>query len=335
MNKLSKFCYELSNFTEIKPEIYLSSATGYRARAEFGFNKNSYTMVVDEQKIYMDKSSIPHPCIQKLMPNLLSKINNSELMQKKLFQINFRTSGIKVLATLIYHKSLQEEWIQAAKAIQDSIENLSIIGRSKKQKVLIGAEDLEVLSSYDNSNFKILQNDLVFFQPNFYLYSLMISFISKQLDEPMDLLELYCGCGGFTLPLASIFEKVFATENNKHSIELLKKSIKLNNLLNIETARLSDNETASALANERPFRRLKNIDIQSYKLSHILVDPPRAGLSAETINLSAQFKNIIYISCNPETFLRDIVKLDRTINSIGIFDQFANTKHLEVIAILK
>jgi tRNA (uracil-5-)-methyltransferase len=335
MNKLSNFCYELSNFTEIKPEIYLSSATGYRARAEFGFNKNSYTMVVDEQKIYMDKSSIPHPCIQKLMPNLLSKINNSELMQKKLFQINFRTSGLKVLATLIYHKSLQEEWIQAAKAIQDSIENLSIIGRSKKQKVLIGAEDLEVLSSYDNSNFKILQNDLVFFQPNFYLYSLMISFISKQLDEPMDLLELYCGCGGFTLPLASIFEKVFATENNKHSIELLKKSIKLNNLLNIETARLSDNETASALANERPFRRLKNIDIQSYKFSHILVDPPRAGLSAETINLSAQFKNIIYISCNPETFLRDIVKLDRTINSIGIFDQFANTKHLEVIAILK
>ena len=335
MNKLSKFCYELSNFTEIKPEIYLSSATGYRARAEFGFNKNSYTMVVDEQKIYMDKSSIPHPCIQKLMPNLLSKINNSELMQKKLFQINFRTSGIKVLATLIYHKSLQEEWIQAAKAIQDSIENLSIIGRSKKQKVLIGAEDLEVLSSYDNCNFKILQNDLVFFQPNFYLYSLMISFISKQLDEPMDLLELYCGCGGFTLPLASIFEKVFATENNKHSIELLKKSIKLNNLLNIETARLSDNETASALANERPFRRLKNIDIQSYKFSHILVDPPRAGLSDETINLSAQFKNIIYISCNPETFLRDIVKLDRTINSIGIFDQFANTKHLEVIAILK
>ena len=335
MNKLSKFCYALSNFTEIKPEIYLSSATGYRARAEFGFNKNSYTMVVDEQKIYMDKSSIPHPCIQKLMPNLLSKINNSELMQKKLFQINFRSSGIKVLATLIYHTSLQEEWIQSAKAIQDSIENLSIIGRSKKQKVLIGAEDLEVLSSYDNSNFKILQNDLVFFQPNFYLYSLMISFISKQLDEPMDLLELYCGCGGFTLPLASIFEKVFATENNKHSIELLKKSIKLNNLLNIETARLSDNETASALANERPFRRLKNIDIQSYKFSHILVDPPRAGLSAETINLSRQFKNIIYISCNPETFLRDIVKLDRTINSIGIFDQFANTKHLEVIAILK
>jgi len=335
MNKLSKFCNELSNHTDIKPEIYLSPATGYRARAEFGFSKNYFTMVSHKHKIYMDQSSIPHPSIQQLMPNLLSKINKSEIIKKKLFQVNFRTSGTKVLATLIYHKPLEEEWIQAAKAIQDSLANISIIGRSKKQKVIIGEEDLELLCNYANSSFKILQNDSVFFQPNFYLYSLMISFITKQLEDPRDLLELYCGCGGFTLPLASKFNKVFATENNRHSIRLLKESIKLNNLSNIQTARLSDDETASALANERPFRRLENIDMQSYEFSHILVDPPRAGLSTETIKLSKQFKNMIYISCNPETFLRDMVKVNRKIESIGIFDQFANTQHLEVVALLK
>ena len=335
MNKLSKFCNELSNHTDIKPEIYLSPATGYRARAEFGFSKNYFTMVSHKHKIYMDQSSIPHPSIQQLMPNLLSKINKSEIIKKKLFQVNFRTSGTKVLATLIYHKTLEEEWIQAAKNIQDSLLNISIIGRSKKQKVIIGEEDLELLCNYANSSFKILQNDSVFFQPNFYLYSLMISFITKQLDDPRALLELYCGCGGFTLPLASKFNKVFATENNRHSIRLLKESIKLNNLSNIQTARLSDDETASALANERPFRRLENIDMQSYEFSHILVDPPRAGLSTETIKLSKQFKNMIYISCNPETFLRDMVKVNRKIESIGIFDQFANTQHLEVVALLK
>ena len=334
MNKLSKFCNELSNHTDIKPEIYLSPATGYRARAEFGFSKNHFTMVSHKHKIYMDQSSIPHPSIQQLMPNLLSKINDSEIMQKKLFQINFRTSGTRVLVTLIYHKPLEEEWIQAAKNIQDSLLNISIIGRSKKQKVIIGEEDLELLCNYANSSFKILQNDSVFFQPNFYLYSLMISFITKQLEDPRDLLELYCGCGGFTLPLASKFNKVFATENNRHSIRLLKESIKLNNLSNIETARLSDDETVSALANERPFRRLEKADLQSYEFSHILVDPPRAGLSDETIKLSRQFKNMIYISCNPETFLRDIKALDKKIISIAIFDQFANTEHLESIAIL-
>ena len=335
MNKLSKFCNELSNHTDIKPEIYLSPATGYRARAEFGFSKNYFTMVSHKHKIYMDQSSIPHPSIQQLMPNLLSKINKSEIIKKKLFQVNFRTSGTKVLATLIYHKPLEEEWIQAAKNIQDSLPNISITGRSKKQKVIIGEEDLELLCNYANSSFKILQNDSVFFQPNFYLYSLMISFITKQLEDPRDLLELYCGCGGFTLPLASKFNKVFATENNRHSIRLLKESIKLNNLSNIQTARLSDDEIASALANERPFRRLENIDMQSYEFSHILVDPPRAGLSTETIKLSKQFKNMIYISCNPETFLRDMVKVNRKIESIGIFDQFANTQHLEVVALLK
>ena len=335
MNKLSKFCNELSNHTDIKPEIYLSPATGYRARAEFGFSKNYFTMVSHKHKIYMNQSSIPHPSIQQLMPNLLSKINKSEIIKKKLFQVNFRTSGTKVLATLIYHKPLEEDWIQAAKNIQDSLLNISIIGRSKKQKVIIGEEDLELLCNYANSSFKILQNDSVFFQPNFYLYSLMISFITKQLEDPRDLLELYCGCGGFTLPLASKFNKVFATENNRHSIRLLKESIKLNNLSNIQTARLSDDETASALANERPFRRLENIDMQSYEFSHILVDPPRAGLSTETIKLSKQFKNMIYISCNPETFLRDMVKVNRKIESIGIFDQFANTQHLEVVALLK
>jgi tRNA (uracil-5-)-methyltransferase len=75
--------------------------------------------------------------------------------------------------------------------------------------------------------------------------------------------------------------------------------------------------------------------MKSYEFSHILVDPPRAGLSAETIKLSKQFKNMIYISCNPETFLRDMVKVGRKIESIGIFDQFANTQHLEVVALLK
>jgi tRNA (uracil-5-)-methyltransferase len=283
----------------------------------------------------MDASDIPHQSIQQIMPKLLTAINNSEFLKNKLFQINFRTSGHKALATLIYHKPLDGDWESEALVIQNSINNLSIVGRSHKQKVLVGDEDLEITCNFGDSSFKILQNDLVFFQPNYYLYPLMVSFITKQLKDQCDLLELYCGCGGFTLPLASKFNKVFATENNRHSIRLLKESIALNKLSNIEIARLSDDETASALANERPFRRLKNIDMQSYEFSHILVDPPRAGLSDQTINLSKQFKNMIYISCNPETFLRDIVKLDRKIESIGIFDQFANTKHLELIAFLK
>ena len=334
MNKFYKFCIELKAYTDIKPTIHLSPATGYRARSEFGFSKDSYTMVKDGKKIHMNISSIPHSSIQEIMPKLLFKIKKSEIMNKKLFQINFRSSGSNVLATLIYHRPLQDNWTAETREIQNSFKNLSIVGRSKKQKILIGEQDLELTCNYDESSFKILQNDLVFFQPNFYLYPLMLLFITNQLEKTKDLLELYCGCGGFTLPLASNFNKVFATESNKHSIRLLSQSIKINNFLNIQTARLSDDETASALANKRPFKRLEHINLRSYEFSHILVDPPRAGLSEETINLSKQFKHMIYISCNPETFLKDIAKLDRKILSIGIFDQFSNTNHLEIIAFL-
>ena len=213
--------------------------------------------------------------------------------------------------------------------------NLSIIGRAKKQKIVNGNENLKMICNYKHSSFAILQNDLVFFQPNFYLYSKMISFVTDHLNNTNDLLELYCGCGGFTLPLSSRFNKVFATENNRHAVRLLLESIKLNNLSNIETARLSDDETALALANKRIFRRLKNINLASYDFSHILVDPPRAGLTQETINLSRQFQSMIYISCNPDSFFRDLKILNRKIQSIGLFDQFSNTEHLEVIAILK
>jgi tRNA (uracil-5-)-methyltransferase len=334
MNKFLQFCSDLTIHTNLKPLIHISPASGYRARSEFGFKNDAYTKIDDGKKVFMNTSNIPHSSIQKVMNELLILINTNEKVKKKLFQVNFRTSGTKILASLIYHKQLDEEWRAEALNIQKSLSNVSIIGRSKKTKVLIGNEDLEITYKINGSSFKILQNDLVFFQPNIYLYPLMMKFITGHIKNPKDLLELYCGCGSFTLTLASRFNKIFATENNRHSIKLLKESIELNSMTNIEIARLSDNETASALAKERPFRRLENIELDSYDFSHILVDPPRAGLSDKTINLSRQFENMIYISCNPETFIRDLKKLDKEIKSIAVFDQFANTKHLEVIAIL-
>ena len=335
MNKFSQFCSDLAPHTDLKPIIHTSPATGYRARSEFGISKDSYTMIEDGKKVYMNISNIPHSSIQSVMSELLVLINASKIVKKKLFQVNFRASGSKVLASLIYHRPLDEDWKAEALRIQNSLSEVSIIGRSKKAKVLVGDEDLEITYEVNGSSFKILQNDLVFFQPNIYIYPLMMEFITGRLESPKDLLELYCGCGGFTLTLASRFNKIFATENNRHSIRLLKESIELNGMSNIEIARLSDDETASALSNERPFRRLDHIDLDSYDFSHILVDPPRAGLSGETISLSKGFKNMIYISCNPETFIRDLEKLNREIKSIAAFDQFANTQHLEVIAFLK
>ena len=335
MNKFSKFYQNLAQFSDIKPVIYMSPSTGYRARSEFGIRKGLYTMIEKNKTIFMNDSTIPHSSIQEIMSTLLHQINNYKILKDKLFQINFRTSGSNLIASLIYHKRLDETWKLKATYIKRKFKNLSIIGRSKNQMITIGSNELIVEYQNNQLNFKIIQNDLVFFQPNFYLYYQMILFIIENLHDTDDLLELYCGCGGFTLPLATKFKKVFATENNRHSIKLLNKSIELNKINNINIARLSDDETYSALLNNRMFKRLKDLELGLFNFSHFLVDPPRSGLSKNIINLSKKFKNIIYISCNPETFFRDIKLIGKDIKAIALFDQFSNTNHIEVIALLK
>ena len=80
---------------------------------------------------------------------------------------------------------------------------------------------------------------------------------------------------------------------------------------------------------------MKEINIHNFNFSHVLVDPPRAGLDKEVIKLINKFENIIYISCNYETYARDIKNLrSHQIKNIEIFDQFPNTDHLEIVSIL-
>ena len=84
MNKFSKFCDELSSFSDIKPSIFLSPANGYRTRCEFGISNSSYTMIEDGKKIFMEVSKIPHHSIQLIMPKLLRHINKSSIFNARI-----------------------------------------------------------------------------------------------------------------------------------------------------------------------------------------------------------------------------------------------------------
>ena len=116
--------------------------------------------------------------------------------------------------------------------------------------------------------------------------------------------------------------------------DFVKKSIKKSNITNIHHARLSDNELTEAF-NGKNFRRMADIDINVFNFSHVLVDPPRSGLNNNVTQILSKFNNIIYISCNPSTFERDLVSLKGyKIKKVEVFDQFSNTSHLELIALL-
>ena len=76
---------------------------------------------------------------------------------------------------------------------------------------------------------------------------------------------------------------------------------------------------------------------QEYDIQTILVDPPRAGLDDLTRTLSANFHNIIYISCSPETLHRDLIEITKSHDLVhfAMFDQFPYTDHMECGVYLK
>ena len=76
---------------------------------------------------------------------------------------------------------------------------------------------------------------------------------------------------------------------------------------------------------------VQGTNLDSYDLQTILVDPPRAGLDPKTMELLSEFKNIIYISCNPDTLKANLQQISGShdIAKFAVFDQFPYTHHIE------
>lgn len=161
--------------------------------------------------------------------------------------------------------------------------------------------------------------------------------VRPESSAACDLLELYCGHGNFTIPLADKFNRVLASEISKSSIANARVNCELNGVCNAQFIRLSADELMSAFARRREFERLKGIDIFSYDFSHVLIDPPRAGLEPSVIDFIKNFRNLIYISCNPQTLFENLRFLCATheVRRFAIFDQFAHTSHIECGVLLR
>jgi len=336
-----------SDLTNLDFEVIKSEEQNFRYRAEFRIWKNfdekdtptiSYAMTgFDKKPVEIDSCEIVCEEIKRLMPLLLEKLQKSETLRFKLYAVEFLSSTTKdTLVTLIYHKKLDTQWEEEAKELEESL-NISIIGRSRKQKVVLSKEFIQDTLCINEKDLKFSYQEGGFTQPNSQVNIKMIQWVLDNIKEDKnDLCELYCGGGNFTIPLSSKFRKVLATEISKTSIKSAKNNCDLNNISNIDFIRMSAEEFVEALQEKREFRRLSEIDLKGYNFSTIFMDPPRAGLDDTTRNLAKEFQTIIYISCNPETLHRDLQELTKThkIDKIALFDQFVYTNHIESGVIL-
>ena len=333
MNKFQKATSLIEEHYKDDIVINLSPTCGYRSRCEFGYKNNFYTMYSPSREIvYLNTFAIARPFIQALMPKLLNQINKSNVLKTKLFQINFRSNRKnRVLVSLIYHKLLDDK----IKGLADKIANILDISINLRSKNNLYSTHCDLLEDdIENLETILYQTDQSFYQPNYFHMPEMVTKAMSFIKDPKDLLELYCGSGTFSLPMRKLFNKIFATENNRQSIRCLNKSIDEQNIKNIFHARLSAEEVSELFAG-RVFKRMNGINISDFNFSHVLVDPPRAGLDKDVVSLISKFNNIIYISCNYETYERDVKNIKGfTIRNIEIFDQFPNTKHLEIVSLL-
>ena len=329
-----------------EPRLFESEPYGFRLRAEFRIwhdgDSLDYVMFPPGNSLSplkIDTFPIAAPRITEAMPKLKALLNEAAELRSSLFQVEFlSTLSGELLITLIYHRPLDETWLDAASGLAADL-NCQLIGRSRKQKLVLERHWVEEILDTAGKAFHYRQPEQCFTQPNGGINKKIMGWLQAHTEHREDdLLELYCGIGNFTLPLASRFRRVLATELSKPATLAARRNAEINNVDNVEFARLSAEEMTSAMAGERPYRRLAHLHqpLDQFDLRTLLVDPPRAGLDDATMNLAAGFDRILYISCNPSTLAENLRTLitTHTVSELAFFDQFPYTHHLESGVIL-
>lgn len=137
-------------------------------------------------------------------------------------------------------------------------------------------------------------------------------------------LDLYCGSGLFTLPLADRFERVLGIESDARAIDMARANAERNGVAN---ARFECADVAAYL--ERA-RRVLEPDL-------VLLDPPRRGAGQAVVDQVAALgpAEVRYVSCDPATLARDLARFAEhgfTLSSVVALDLFPQTPHVECVA---
>ncbi|AHG78515.1 tRNA (uridine(54)-C5)-methyltransferase TrmA [Mannheimia varigena] len=333
----------LAPFNRPPLQVFASKPSHFRMRAEFRVWHDEgelYHIMFNpetKERYRVESFPIASELINQMMRALLVEIKGNEILTRKLFQVDYlSTLSGEIAVSMLYHKTLGEEWIEQAKALKTRLETqgfkLQIIGRANKQKIALDCDYVEEILPIHGKNYVYRQVENSFIQPNAEMNIKMLEWARDcTRNSEGDLLELYCGNGNFSIALAENFRKVLATEISKSSVQSAQYNIEKNGVENLQIIRMSAEEFTQAMNGVREFYRLKGIDLKDYDCNTIFVDPPRAGLDQDTLNMVQEYERILYISCNPETLADNLQQLSQThrIEKAALFDQFPYTHHIE------
>uniref|UniRef100_UPI0023FA347A 23S rRNA (uracil(1939)-C(5))-methyltransferase RlmD n=1 Tax=Neptunomonas phycophila TaxID=1572645 RepID=UPI0023FA347A len=146
------------------------------------------------------------------------------------------------------------------------------------------------------------------------------------LDKSDNVLDLFCGLGNFTLPIAPYVNHIIGVEGIEKMV-----------------AQATANATRNNLTNAQFFRADLSKDLSSETwlnkpINKIILDPPRTGAYELLKQLPATATDILYISCEPSALARDAELLTQKGYSMvrfGVMDMFPQTNHVESMALFQ
>lgn len=145
----------------------------------------------------------------------------------------------------------------------------------------------------------------------------------SEINPGESILDLYCGTGTISIYLSAMARKVVGVDAVQKAINDARDNAKLNHISNC-TFICKD--------------ALEFLKSNQFKYDLIIVDPPRAGLDKKSIKLLSNIdhKRLIYASCNPATFARDVKLLEQNniiLKKVQPIDNFPQTHHIESVAL--
>jgi 23S rRNA (uracil1939-C5)-methyltransferase len=209
--------------------------------------------------------------------------------------------------------------------------NMSLCIQSKGPDTIIPlVGEPEVIPTYalPDQDIEFKFRPAMFTQVNYEINKQMINRVldTMALTENDTVLDLFCGLGNFTLPMAKFAGSVVGIEGDQPLVNHAKENALHNNIHNVEfyAADLSKDISDQPWANRH--------------YNKIMLDPSRAGAS-DVLKYFKQWQpeQIVYVSCNPSTLARDagilVNELGYKLVKAGVMDMFPQTGHVESMAL--
>lgn len=342
--KQKVFLEQLKHFGQVEPEILLSPLSGnpwgYRSKARLGVRyvrKKERVLVGFREKLSNYLADI-HECPVlhesvgmhiKDLTVLIASLNQYE----HIAQIEVAVSDTKTALIFRNMTDLPENDIEKLIAFAKQF-NIEIYLQPNPPAALkkIWPQDQHTMLTYALPDFNLEMNfhPLDFTQINSEVNKLMLR-QALQLLNPQatdNVLDLFCGLGNFTLPIAQRAKHVTGIEGSTDMVIRARENAQHNHIQNTDF--FAANLMAPSL----------NDTWMQKKYEKILLDPPRSG----ALEIIAHFPvfsatHIVYVSCNPATLARDAKELVHTqgykLKSAGIINMFPHTSHIEAMALFE